>query len=114
SEAIHFYKEAIGILREKPETEQNKKERVDSILLMAIPMRRSGYPADSLIFLEECEGLCRELEDQKSLAILHSFMGALYASKGNAALGMKYQEEAFEEAEKIRDSEMIARMGASL
>ena len=114
SEAIHFYKGAVGILKEKPDTEPNKKERVDIILLMAIPMARSGYPADSLTFLEECEGLCRELGDQKSLAILHSLMGALYAAKGDAALGMKYQEEALEEAEKIHDIEMIGRMGFNL
>jgi predicted ATPase len=113
-EAFHFYKDAMGILKQMPETEQNKKERLEVILLIAIPMRMQVYPEDSLKLLQEGERLCRELEDKKSLAIMHNFLGAFYTAKGDAALGMRYQEESFKEAEKIQDSEMIARMGSSL
>jgi class 3 adenylate cyclase/tetratricopeptide (TPR) repeat protein/energy-coupling factor transporter ATP-binding protein EcfA2 len=113
-EAYRFYRDAIGILKEMDETNQQKKEQIDAILSMAIPMRFLAYPEDSLTFLEEGERLCKELNDKKSLAIIHNFLGSFYSAKGDAALGMKYQEESFEEAEKIQDSKMIARMGSGL
>jgi class 3 adenylate cyclase/tetratricopeptide (TPR) repeat protein len=113
-EAFHFYKDAINVVRRKPETEQNKKERLEVILLMAIPMGILAYPEDSLEFLEEGERLCKELEDRKGLTIIHNFLGSFYSAEGDAALGMRYQEESFKEAEKIQDIEMIARMGSSL
>jgi len=34
--------------------------------------------------------------------------------KGDAALGMKYQLDAFEEAERLRDSQITARIGSFL
>lgn len=113
-EAYRFYRDAIGILKEMDETDQQKKDRIDVILSMAIPMRSLAYPEDSIKFLEEGERLCKELEDKKSLAIIHNFWGSFYSAKGDAALGMKYQEESLEEAEKIQDSEMIARMGSGV
>jgi tetratricopeptide (TPR) repeat protein len=113
-EAFHFYKDAIGILKEKPETEQNKKERLEVILLMAIPMRISGYPEDSLKFLEEGERLCKELGDKKSLAAISNFIGFFHVYTGDAALGRKYQEASFAEAEKIQDLETMAPVGYGL
>ena len=85
-------------LKQKPETERNKKERLDVILLMAIPMRSSAYPEDSIKFLEEGERLCKELGDKKSLAAISNFIGMFHSSKGDGALGKKYQEDSFEEA----------------
>jgi hypothetical protein len=60
-EAFYFYKDAVSILKQKPETEQNKKERLEVILLMDAPMRLSGYPEDPLKFLEEGERLDNQL-----------------------------------------------------
>jgi class 3 adenylate cyclase/tetratricopeptide (TPR) repeat protein len=113
-EAFHFYKDAIAILKQKPETEKNKKECLDVILLMAIPMRLSGYPEDSLKFLEEGEKLCKELGDKKSLAIISNFIGMFHSQTGDAALGKKYQEASFEEAEKIQDLETMAPVSFGL
>jgi class 3 adenylate cyclase/tetratricopeptide (TPR) repeat protein/energy-coupling factor transporter ATP-binding protein EcfA2 len=107
-EAFHFYKDAINTLKQKPETERNKKERLDVILLMDIPMRLSAYPEDSLKFLEEGERLCKELEDKKSLAAISNFIGMFHAFTGDAALGRKFQEASFEVAEKIQDIEITA------
>jgi class 3 adenylate cyclase/energy-coupling factor transporter ATP-binding protein EcfA2 len=113
-EAFHFYKDAINMLKQKPETEQNKKERLEVILLMAIPMRLSAYPEDSLKFLEEGERLCKELEDKKSLVAIFSFIGLFHALTGDAALGRKYQEASFEAVEKIEDIETMAPVGWGL
>ena len=113
-EAFHFYKDAINMLKQKPETEQNKKERLEVILLMDIPMRLSAYPEDPLKFLEEGERLCRELGDKKSLAAIYNFIGLFHVVTGDPTLGRKYQEASFEEAEKIQDIETMAPIGWGL
>ncbi|MGO8989968.1 MAG: adenylate/guanylate cyclase domain-containing protein [bacterium] len=113
-EAYHFYKDAIGILKQKPETEQNKKERVEVILLMAIPIRILAYPEDPLKFLEEGERLSKELGDKKSFAAISNLIGLFHAFTGNPALGRKYQEASFEEAEKIEDIETMAPVSFGL
>ena len=113
-EAFHFYKDAINMLKQKPETEQNKKERLEVILLMAIPMRLSAHPEDSLKFLEEGERLSKELGDKKSLAAISNSIGLFHALTGDATLGRKYQEASFEAAEKIQDLETMAPVGYGL
>jgi tetratricopeptide (TPR) repeat protein len=114
TEAFCFYRDAIGILKQMPETDQNKKEHLEIILSMAAPMRLLAYPEDSFKFLLEGEALCKELKDKRSLAILYSHVGFFYSIKGDAALGMKYEQDSFGEAEKLQDSEMMVRIGANL
>jgi tetratricopeptide (TPR) repeat protein len=113
-EAFHFYKDAINILKQKPETEQNKKECLEVILLMAIPMRILVYPEDPLKFLEEGERLCEELGDKKSLAAISNFIGLFHSHTGHPTLGRKYQEASFEAAEKIQDLETMAPVSHGL
>jgi class 3 adenylate cyclase len=113
-EAFHFYKDAMDILKQRMETEQNKRQRLEVILLMAFPMRLLGYPEDSLKFLDEGERLCKELGDKKSLAAISNFIGLFHAQTGDAALGRKYQEASFEEAEKIQDIETMASVSYGL
>jgi class 3 adenylate cyclase/tetratricopeptide (TPR) repeat protein len=113
-EAFHFYRDAIGILKQMGETDQNKKEQIEVILSMAHSMRLLAYPEDSFKLLQEGETLCKDVKDKKSLAILYSHLGSFYSAKGDAALGMKYQQDAFEEAERLQDSQITARIGAML
>ena len=113
-EAFHFYRDAIGMLKQMGETDQNKKKQIEVILSMAHPMRLLAYPENSFKLLQEGETLCKDLRDKKSLAILYSHIGSFYSSKGDAALGLKCQQDAFEEAEKLQDSEIMTRIGASL
>jgi class 3 adenylate cyclase/tetratricopeptide (TPR) repeat protein len=110
-EAFHFYKDAIDILKQKPETEQSKEERLEVILLMATPMRILAYPEDSLKFLEEGEGFCKELGDKKSLAAISNFIGIFHSLKGDPTLGRKYQEASFAAAEEIQDIETTPPVG---
>jgi class 3 adenylate cyclase/tetratricopeptide (TPR) repeat protein len=113
-EAFRFYRDAIGILKQMRETVQNKKEQIEVILSMAHSMRLLAYPEDSFKLLQEGETLCKEVKDKKSLAILDSHLGYFYSAKGDAALGMKYQQDAFEEAERLQDIQLTARIGAML
>ena len=113
-EAYRFYKETINVLRQMPETEQNKREQIEVILLMYIPMRLLGYPEDSIKFLQEGERLSKELGDRKKMATFNNWIGIYYSFTGNPLLGRKYSEEAFGEAEKISDVEIMASSGAGL
>jgi class 3 adenylate cyclase/tetratricopeptide (TPR) repeat protein len=113
-EAYNFYKEAIGILRQMPESEQRKKEQIETIFLMTVPTRLLGYPEDSIDFLKEGEMLCKGLGDRRSLANLYNFMNLYYSVKGDPAQSRKYQEETFMEADKIQDIEIMTPCGYGL
>jgi class 3 adenylate cyclase/tetratricopeptide (TPR) repeat protein len=113
-EAFHFYKDAIGILKQMPETGQNKREQIGVILSMAVPMSMLGYPEDSSKFLEDGERLCKELGDKKSLAAISNRIGFFHSFRGDVALARKYQEASFEEAEKIQDIETMAPVSFGL
>jgi class 3 adenylate cyclase/ABC-type dipeptide/oligopeptide/nickel transport system ATPase component len=113
-EAYNFYKEAIGILRQMPESEQHKKEQIETIFLMTVPTRLLGYPEDSIDFLKEGEMLCKGLGDRRSLANLYNFMNLYYSVKGDPAQSRKYQEETFMEADKIQDIEIMTPCGYGL
>ncbi|MCJ7595569.1 MAG: AAA family ATPase, partial [Desulfobacterales bacterium] len=113
-EAFRFYRDAIGILKQMRETDQNKKEQIEVILSMAYLMRLLAYPEDSFKLLQEGETLCKDLKDKRNSALIHSYSGMFYSSRGNAPLGMKYQQDAFEAAEKLQDSEIMIQIGANL
>ncbi len=107
-EAYRFYQETLSLLKQMPETEENNREQVEVILLMAVPMRMLAYPGDSFKFLQEGERLVKELKDGKSRTYLKNFIGLYYSQRGDPLLGRKYLEDSFAEAEKIQDIEIIA------
>lgn len=114
-EAFRFFKEALQVLKKKPETEENLKEQLDVLRLLTIPVRFLGYPQDSLQILQEGERLSKEIGDEKSLAIFYSRMGNYYTVKGRKlVLGIKYSEKSFQNAEKVHDIELMARAGWDL
>ena len=113
-EAYHFYAEAIDVLKQMPESEQRKKEQIETIFLMTVPMRLLGYPEDSIDFLKEGEMLCKELGDRRSIANLYNFMNLYYSVKGDPAQSRKYQEDTFMEADKIQDIEIMTPCGYGL
>ncbi len=113
-EAFRFYRDAFGILKQMHETDQNKKERIEVFLSMRHPMGLLAYPEDSFELLQEGEALCKDLKDKRSAAILHSYLGMFYSVKGDAPLGIEYQQDAFEAAEKLQDSEIMVSIGANL
>ncbi len=113
-EAYRFYAAALDVLKRMPESEQRKKEQIETIFLMTVPMRLLGYPEDSIDFLKEGEKLCKELGDRRSIANIYSFMNLYYSVKGDAALSRKYLEDAFVEGDKIQDIEIMAPCGYGL
>ena len=113
-EALSYYKEALSIIREQPESAENKREILDVMLLTGVPMEYLGYPEDSLALFQEGERLSKDLGDRNGLATIYSFLGVFYILNGKLALARKYQEGAFQEAEKTDDIEIMARVAPSL
>jgi class 3 adenylate cyclase/tetratricopeptide (TPR) repeat protein len=114
-EAFRFYKQAINVLSKLPETEENQREQIDVLLLIAASMFTLGYPENSLEILQQGEKLSEALGDEKSHAHFLSLMAQFHGFKGeDLLLGIKYSEDSLKEAEKIDDLELIAPIGMEL
>jgi class 3 adenylate cyclase/tetratricopeptide (TPR) repeat protein len=113
-EAFRFYKEAVGELKELPETEANKRRGVETRLLMVGQMMTLGFPEDSLEILQEGERLARELDDGRSLAQLYGSMGFCHFVRADQREAIKCLEDAFRMAEATQDVELMASIGFQL
>ncbi|MBW1912314.1 MAG: guanylate cyclase, partial [Deltaproteobacteria bacterium] len=113
-EAFYFYKEAINILNQLSETEQNKREQIETHLLITIPMHLLGYPGDSLQILQEGERQLKEIGDEKSLSIFYGKLGSYYAIRGEPLLAIKYTESPYQKAEKAQDIDLMAPIACDL
>ncbi len=113
-EACDFYKGALDLLNKLPETAENKKEKMEILYLMRLPLAFLGFPEGALGLLQQGEQLSKELGDERSLTRFHSAMGMYYSHKGDPQLAMKYSEDAFETARKNRDIELMAPLAFGL
>jgi tetratricopeptide (TPR) repeat protein len=106
-EAYSFYKEALAVLTRLPQSVENKKEKLEVLVLMCTPMMLLAYPEGSLGMLQEGESLSKDLKDNRHLAFFHSRVGSYYTHRGDHLLALKYSEDAFEENRKSQDIELI-------
>ena len=113
-ESYSFYSQTFDLLKKLPENEDNKKEKLEVLFLMKTPMQFLGFPDGSIEMLQEGERLSKEVGDNRYLAIFYSVLSTYYTHRGNSQLGMKYSEEAFEQARKNQDIEMLAPLSFSL
>jgi len=107
-EAFRYYKEAIKVLKKGPEIVENKKERIEVIHLMTIPMVLLGYPEDSLRVLQEGLRLSKEVGDGRSLTTFYGTIRNYYIHRGKPLVGIQDSEHCFEEARKTQDIELMA------
>jgi class 3 adenylate cyclase/tetratricopeptide (TPR) repeat protein len=113
-EACDFYKGALDLLNKLPETAENKKEKLEILHLMGPPLAFLGFPEGTLGLIQQGERLSKELGDERSLAWFYSAMGMYYSHRGDPQLAMKYSEDAFKEARKKRDIELMAPLAFGL
>ena len=52
-EAVRFYKEAMEALSQLPQTDENKREQIELVLSMQMPVRRTGCSEDYLPMLQK-------------------------------------------------------------
>lgn len=113
-EAYEFYKNARDLLNKLPQTEENKKRKIEVLRLMMLPIALLGWPVEVLEIFQEAEKLSKELRDDYHLARFYSAIGSYYTSKGNPTLGMKYAESAFEKARTNKDIELMSFLACNL
>jgi len=113
-EALRFHKESLMLLKQMPETDPIKKERIAVIMLMAPIIRNLGFPEDPTEILQDAERLCKEFQDKRSMALIYSYTGMYYSFKGNLALGRSYLEQSLYEAEKASDLNILGPLAYGL
>lgn len=97
-EALQHYHNAIGVLNKQDKSRDRQTRELGVRLAMDGVLRRADYPEGSLENLEQAERLAKELDSATDKAIIHSAMGWYHMVHGNAALGMKQTEAAFDDA----------------
>ncbi len=107
-EALHYYQEALKLLKQLPESVENKKAQIEVCLLSYIPTFSLNYPEDSLQIYQEAEKLSKEIDDERSLAHSYSMICIFYWSRGESFQAIKYAEKGFEIAKKTQDISEIA------
>jgi tetratricopeptide (TPR) repeat protein len=113
-EALSHYKEAKYALEQVPVSREIKKEKLQLILLMTLPLRLLGFPEGSLEIFKEGESISNELEDIISITTLEARMAVCYSHQGNHSEGVRYAESAFEKASKIQSIDLLAPVGLNL
>ncbi|MBI5442478.1 MAG: AAA family ATPase, partial [Deltaproteobacteria bacterium] len=113
-EALRFHKESLALLRQMPEAEGCKKERVTVIVSMMPIAARLGYPEVPTEILREGEALCRDLGDRRGMVLMDRYAGLYHSYSGDVILGRTYLERSFHEAEKLSDLQVLAQIAHSL
>jgi class 3 adenylate cyclase/tetratricopeptide (TPR) repeat protein len=113
-EAFDFYKQALQALYQLPETQDNKRNQIEVIFLMTGPMLFLGSPEDSIRILEEGVRLCKDVGDQKNLAIIYSLVGLYYMHRGKPLKAIKYAEKGYAVPRKRQDIELMAPVARGL
>jgi predicted ATPase/class 3 adenylate cyclase len=116
SEAYRFYREAVNLLRDQPETHDNKSTRLDILRAMAHPIRLLAYPEDSFEFFVEGERLAQDLKDEKARVRFQTSIGLYYyvTVAGDSVKGREYLERGLEASELTEEVEIIVPATADL
>lgn len=113
-EAFNFYRDAMNVLNLEPDTEENKKKKVELCLSVEGPMRILAYPEDSLKMLQEGESIARQFDDKRSRAVIYSSIGLYYSFLGDVVKGIEYAEHCLEQAEEIEDIDLVGPVGFNI
>jgi class 3 adenylate cyclase/tetratricopeptide (TPR) repeat protein len=115
-EGIRFYKEAMQIVSQLPQTDENKREQIELVLAMHVPVRSTGWAVEDYpSMLQKAESTAAELGDSKKRLHIRSLLGVYYISKGgDPQLGWKYIESCVEHPEIVQDAELMVPIGYDL
>jgi len=97
------------MLDAQSESLENKKEKVDVSLKIAVLLAYSSFPEGSIEIMENAEKLAQELGDEKSFVEILAFLSFYHTNIGNPSLGQEYAEKCFNSAEKIKDFGLMAQ-----
>jgi tetratricopeptide (TPR) repeat protein len=113
-EALQHYRDAIDVLNKQDKNQDRQARELETRLAMDGVLRGLDYPEGSLVNLQEAEKIAKELGDAISKAITLSKMGWYHVYRGNAALGIKQAEAAFEIATKAEAPDLVVPLALNL
>jgi class 3 adenylate cyclase/tetratricopeptide (TPR) repeat protein len=115
-EAVRFYKEAMEVISQLPQTDEIKREQIELVLSMQMPWARIGFSGEGYLpMLQKTERLADELGDDKKRVQISSILGRYYIMKGgDPQLGWKYLESCMAHPEIIQDVALMVPVGYDL
>ena len=97
-----------------PETEANKKERIEICLLIGRLVGIVGFHEGSLNILQDAIDVAEEIGDERSLVLISSRLGRYHLYRGDILEAIECSEKAFRVAESKADLDLIAPIGVDL
>jgi len=107
-ESVRFGKEAISLLNQMPQTDENKRRGIEMRLMLSGPLAGAGQMGEALRLMEEGARLAEEVGDNRSLADLWGTLGSYCSLQADAIRGLGYAGKAFQAAERTGDVVLIA------
>ncbi|MCP4286970.1 MAG: AAA family ATPase [Gammaproteobacteria bacterium] len=112
---LHFTR-ALEILSHLPDTVENRRQRVDTIIKLTASAWRSDSPEENLARLSEAERLTQKLsspdeepsDDHLRLVRIHFWMGRVHQSGGSLREAIKYFQQILPAAQELDDPELLA------
>ncbi len=106
-EAFRFYEQALNFINRLPDTEENRKHKLDLLFLMIHPLLQKGLPDQYMPFLHEGQKLATEFDDKKRLAQFYGVLGQHYIYKGDHEKSMACAEKCTRLAQESQDVELM-------
>ncbi|MDT8272044.1 MAG: adenylate/guanylate cyclase domain-containing protein [Desulfomonilia bacterium] len=113
-ETIRFYREALRVLGSWPDNDDNRKEKLQLLLLLQKPFLLLGFPEGSLEILLQSEALAQEMGDQRALANFHRSLSLYHTFKEDLSLGVTYGEQCFHGALSIDEVDLVTQSADQL
>lgn len=114
TEAYRYYRESLKALERLPDTEQNRRARLEIMTPMIPMMLFLSFPEDSVAILKEGGRIAEQVSDRSAAMILYGSIGNAYAFAGNASEALRFNQKAFDEAESQGDDAAIVGIALGL
>ncbi len=116
TEAREYYAKALDALSDLPDTEDNRRRRVDVIVNLVTVSYASDSPGQNLARLEEVEHLAKELPDPSGrsrgdplrLARIHYWMGQMHLQRNEPREALGYYQQVLAVAPEVGDEQLRA------
>jgi tetratricopeptide (TPR) repeat protein len=113
-DAVRLGLEAISVLNQMPQTDENKRKGIEMRLMLTGPLLATAQGGDAQQMMEEGARLAAEVGDDRSVADLYGTLGMSSAIQGKGILAAEYAERAFQAAERTGDVVLTATNGWEL
>ncbi|MDA3915802.1 MAG: AAA family ATPase [Deltaproteobacteria bacterium] len=113
-DAYYFFKDAFDFLGKKPDSSENKREKIEVLDSMIQPLVYVGMPDEALWAIEKKIEIGKQLEDNIVVARSYIAKATYYSYQGNNKLAVKSTKLAFDEAKASQNLDLIVVSSCAL